>query len=252
MPEFLPDLPVDLILAALGQVPGNELKTGKFDSPDSSSALVANGFGWFLNRADMMPMLPSGLGRAKSVTLVAEMRYPWAGGKHPWLDVEIVTDRYLIGVVSTRFEPFRPAKKNEFSENYDRKVWGEKMEGYTRLRRTHANGARRFAHLDDAQLVKSAYGLRSEVHRAEGKNRGLKPVLMYLYAEPEAFSNGRAVGQDKLEAHQADIAMFAQAVEGDEVGFVPMAWADMLALWGRGKMPVAEHARRVEERFGPL
>jgi hypothetical protein len=46
--------------------------------------------------------------------------------------------------------------------------------------------------------------------------------------------------------------MFAQAVEGDEVGFVPMAWSDMLALWGRGKMPVAEHARRVEERFGPL
>jgi len=34
MPDFLPDLPTDMILAALGRVPGNELKSGKFDSPD--------------------------------------------------------------------------------------------------------------------------------------------------------------------------------------------------------------------------
>ncbi len=247
MPDFLPDLPTDMILAALGRAPGNELKTGKFDSPDSSSALVANAFGWFLDRAKMMPMLPGGLGQAKSVKLEAEMRFPWAGGKHPWLDVEIETDRYLIGIEHARYEPFRPAKANSFSENFDRKVWGEKMEGYTRIRRTHANGARRFTCLDDVQLVKDAYGLRTEGHR-----RKLRPVLLYLYAEPTTFANGREVDPAKIAAHRADIQLFGESVEGDEVAFLAIAWADMLALWSRGKMPVADHAARVAERFGPL
>ena len=143
MPDFLPDLPVDKILAALGRAPGNELKSGKFDSPESSSALAANAFGWFLNRADMFPMLPGGMGQAREVMIEAEMRFPWAGGKHPWLDAAVVTDRCLIGIESKRYEPFRLGKANSFAESYDRKVWGEKMEGYTSLRRTHANGARR-------------------------------------------------------------------------------------------------------------
>lgn len=245
MPDFLPDLPTDEILAALGRAPGNELKSGKFDSPDSSSALVANAFGWFLHRADMMPMLPGGLGRAKSITLEAELQYPWEGGKHPWLDVVIETDRYLIGIEAKRYEPFRPAKANRFPDMLDRKVWGEKMEGYTRLRRTHANGARRFTTLDDVELVKAAYGLRTEAQR-----RKLKPVLMYLYAEPAAFANGRAVSQEQIQAHRADMKLFGESVEGDEVEFLPMHWADMLALWGRGKMPLADHAARVAERFG--
>lgn len=247
MPDFLPELPEDLILAALERAPGNELKSGKFDSAESSSALAANAFGWFLKRPELFPVLPGGLGQARDVMIEAEMRFPWAGGKHPWLDAAIVTDRYLIGVESKRYEPFRPAKANSFAESYDRKVWGENMEGYTRLRRTHANGARRFTCLDDVQLVKHAYGLRTEAQR-----RGLRPVLMYLYAEPAVWANGKTVGQDKIAAHRADIALFSQSVEGDEVAFAPMPWRDMLALWGRGKMALADHAARVEARFGPL
>lgn len=247
MPEFLPDLPVDMILDALGRAPGNELKSGKIDSPESSSALAVNAFGWFLNRPDMFPMLPGGMGQAKSVEVEAEMRFPWAGGKHPWLDAAIVTDRCLIGVESKRYEPFRPLKNNTFAESYDRKVWGEKMVGYTSIRRTHANGARRFSCLDDVQLVKHAYGLRTE-----GQRRHLKPVLLYLYAEPMAWANGKAVDPAKIAAHQADIELFAKTVEADEVAFVPMTWTAMLALWNRGKMPLAQHAARVAERFGPL
>ena len=65
MPEFLPDLPVEAILTALAAAPGNELKSGKFDSPESSSALAVNAFGWFINRPDMLPMLPGGMGQAR-------------------------------------------------------------------------------------------------------------------------------------------------------------------------------------------
>jgi hypothetical protein len=58
MPDFLPDLPVDLIVESLKKSPGNELSSGKFDSPESSAALVANAFGWFLQRLDLLPCHP--------------------------------------------------------------------------------------------------------------------------------------------------------------------------------------------------
>ena len=34
---------------------GNEIATGKFDSPESSAALAANAFGFFLQRASELP-----------------------------------------------------------------------------------------------------------------------------------------------------------------------------------------------------
>jgi hypothetical protein len=247
MPDFLPDVPVDALLAALLAAPGNEVKTGKFDSPESSSALAINAFGWFLNRPDLFPMLPGGMGQVREVRVEAEMRFPWDGGKHPFMDAVLVTDRYLIGVESKRYEPFRPLKTNKFGENFDRKAWGEKMEGYTRLRRTHANGARRFGCLDDAELVKDAYGLRTQAHQLR-----LRPVLLYLYAEPTAWANGKPVDPAKIAAHRADVALFSESVAGDEVEFVPMDWGQMLAMWGRGKMALADHAGRVAQRFGPL
>lgn len=44
------------------------------------------------------------------------MRFPWAGGRHPWLDAAVETERYLIGVESKRFEPFRDAKSVRLSD----------------------------------------------------------------------------------------------------------------------------------------
>ena len=58
MTDFLPGLPVDALLAALRRSPGNELDSGKFASPDSSSALAVNAFGWFLERPADLPPLP--------------------------------------------------------------------------------------------------------------------------------------------------------------------------------------------------
>ncbi|WP_050526016.1 PGN_0703 family putative restriction endonuclease [Pseudorhodobacter aquimaris] len=247
MPDFLPDLPVEKILEALRAAPGNRLKSGKFDSPESSAALSVNAFGWFLERPEAFPVLPGGLGKAKEVVIEAEMRFPWAGGKHTCLDAAIETDRYLIGVECKRYEPFRPAKKSDFGENFDRKVWGENMAGYTRLRRTHANGARRFATLDDVELVKDAYGLRTEAAR-----RNLRPILLYLYAEPATWASGKPVDPQLITAHRADLKLFSESVEGDEVGFAAMTWDEMLALWGRGKMALADHAARVRDQFAPL
>jgi len=246
MTDFLPGLPEDKILDALKRAPGNEVKSGKFDSPESSAALVANAFGWFLDRPADLPSLPGGLGAALSVAIEQEMRFPWAGGKHPWLDVAIETDRCLIGIESKRYEPFRPAKNNDFAASYDRPVWGEKMQGYDRLRRTFAGGAQRFAVLDMVQLVKHAYGLRTEAQR-----RAKRPVLIYLYAEPAKWASGKVVDPARTAQHRKDIGLFAQSVEQDEVSFAAMTWSELLLLWS-GNPACAPHAARVLELFGPL
>ena len=41
-PSFLPGVPAEAVLAALGRSPGNELTSGKFASPESSAALAVN------------------------------------------------------------------------------------------------------------------------------------------------------------------------------------------------------------------
>ena len=100
-------------------------------------------------------------------------RFPWSGGRHPWLDAVVWTATQLIGVESKRYEPFRAgAKRASFSVAYDRPVWGERMNGYSAVRDRLRDGSLGFDHLDATQLVKHAYGLRTE-----GLRRRLQPVL---------------------------------------------------------------------------
>ena len=53
--RFLPGVPGPEIEAIFDVVAGNEIATGKFDSPESSAALAANAFGFFLQRASELP-----------------------------------------------------------------------------------------------------------------------------------------------------------------------------------------------------
>ena len=247
MPEFLPDLPVEDILACLARSPGNEVKSGKFDSPESSAALVANAFGWFLNRPHDLPPLPGvPAGQVTDVTLEAEMRFPWSGGRHPWLDVGISTHTTLIGVESKRYEPFRPQKQSGFAEVYDRPVWGEKMGNFTKLRDDLVEGRVWFDTLDAVQLIKQAYGIHT---RAE--KRAVGAVLVYLYAEPVQWAAGKPVDPGRIALHRAEVAEFAQAVAGDGVAFVALRWADLLDQWG--EVPALRaHVQALRGRFGVL
>ena len=247
MPEFLPDLPVEDILACLARSPGNEVKSGKFDSPESSAALVANAFGWFLNRPQDLPPLPGvPAGQVTDVTLEAEMRFPWSGGRHPWLDVGISTHTTLIGVESKRYEPFRPQKQSGFAEVYDRPVWGEKVGNFTKLRDGLVEGRVWFDTLDAVQLIKQAYGIYT---RAE--KRAVGAVLVYLYAEPVQWAAGKPVDPGRIALHRAEVAEFAQAVTGDGVAFVALRWADLLDQWG--DVPALRaHVQALRERFGVL
>ena len=123
--QLLDYLPRAAIVAAYEKSPGRELD-GKGDSPESSAALVANAFGYFIERPTELPPLP-GLAPAgwpaSQVQLEANVRFPWAGGMHPWLDVLVDTPTLTVGVESKRYEPYRGRHQAEFSEAYSRDVW---------------------------------------------------------------------------------------------------------------------------------
>ena len=98
-------------------------------------------------------------------------------------------------------------------------------------------------------MFKHALALRSEVHRRE--TRKLKPILFYLYAEPEAWpTNGKAVDDEAKVRHREEIQEFSAAVADDEVSFVSCAWSRLLGAWmSQGDKRTRAHAQAVRDRF---
>lgn len=244
-PTLLPGVPEDLVHAALAVAGGNEIEGGKLDSQESSAALAVNAFGWFLERpADLPPFPPlADLDwPAHRVDVERQMRFPWRGGRHPWLDAAIETATHLIGVESKRFEPFRDTKTVNLSDAYDRDVWGDGMKPFTAMRDALRGGDIALTYLDAAQLVKHAFGLVTEGNRV-----GKKPVLLYLYAEP-TMRGTSAITPDTLARHRAEIARFDTAVAGAAVRFAACSYLEWLAGWtGNAR----HHADALVERFQP-
>ena len=252
---LLPGLPIEDILGCYAATPGNEIGRGSFLSPESSAALAANTFGFFLNRPDCLPAFPADedLGWPPlMVSLETELRFPWNGGRHPWLDVVIETEGCVVGIESKRYEPFRGKPKPEMSEAFWRDVWGKNMLGYTSVRDDLRLRTLDFRWLDASQLVKHALGLRSSA-QPRRRYSGKRPILVYLHAEPEAWPDRRAVPSVDLAGHRKEIELFAERVAGDEVGFVPIPYRRLLNSWLTAKNgAVRDHAAAVAQAFAPL
>ena len=201
---FLPGVPEDLVRAAMARAGGNELESGKLESPESSAALAVNAFGWFIGRPAELPPFP-GLSDidwpATSVEVERQMRFPWRGCRHPWLDAAVETPVHLLGVESKRFEPFRDGKTVRLPPAYDRDVWGDNMAPFAAMRDALRAGAQRFVCLDGAQLVKHAFGLVTE-----GRRLGKRPVLVYLYAEPSR-RGATLIPPQAIELHRSEAAI---------------------------------------------
>jgi hypothetical protein len=239
---FLPGVPENYIRERLLKAGGDELGSGKFASPESSAALAANAFGWFVPRPEQMPIVPAGapIGQPRKIEIEYCARFPWSGGRHPWLDAAVLTDTHLVGIESKRFEPFRDAKCPSFSAAYERPVWGDQMNGYGSCRDRLRSGTLRYRHLDAAQLVKHAYGLVTE-----GRRLGLRPRLWYIYAEPTTRGNAQIpVAAHVL--HRAEIIDFGNLVQGDEVDFAAASYPEWLA--GMSGEAV-QHAKNLSEQF---
>ena len=253
--RFLPGVPGPKIEAIFNAAAGNEIATGKFDSPKSSAALAANAFGFFLGRAVDLPPLPGCGGEtwpARTLMLEAEVRFPWRGGRHPVLDCLVTTSSALIGIESKRFEPFRSRKASALSNAYWRPVWGKRMRGYESIRDRLHGAPGCYRHLDAAQLFKHAFALWTAVHKRP-EFRALAPILFYVYAEPNFWpGRGEPVDEGAKTRHREEIERFAAAVADDEVTFVPCSWRKLLETWAqRENGRIRSHADVLMERFSP-
>jgi hypothetical protein len=245
--RFLPGVVVDHVIQRLKAAGGKEIESGKLASPESSAALAVNTFGWFVECPELLPQLPGleHVGRPTYVDVEYCARFPWAAGRHPWLDAIVETDTHLIGVESKRFEPYRDRKRVSLSPAYDRPVWGDGMEPFERMRDRLRSGEVRFEYLDAAQLVKHAFGLVTDAQR-----RARKPALFYLYAEPSHLG-GSPLDASVFQAHRDEIATFAADVSGAEVEFASMSYGEWLASWATCEPGVAGHGLAVAAAFEP-
>lgn len=243
---LLPGVPFARVRARLEDAAGNELASGEFASPESSAALAVNCFGWFISRPSRFPSLP-GIDINDTVEMVDvefTARFPWAGGRHPWLDAIVQTPKMLIGIESKRFEPFRDNKSVSLSSAYDRPVWGSNMRRFEDMRDNLRAGATQFRHLDAAQLVKQAFGLVTEAGR-----RNRKAALYYIFAEPAA-RDGKAIPDSDFARHREEVADFASAVDGDDVSFHAGSYREWISTWPHDD-EIQAHGRAILATFAP-
>jgi hypothetical protein len=247
---LLPHLPQDAILTALSSGAGDELEA-KFSNPESSAALAVNTLGFFLNSAPAFPALACLNGcdwPALEAGVEQEMRFPWAGGTHPWLDAAIRTKRFLIGVESKRYEPFRPRKAVNFSSKYSEHDWGADMQPFAEMRDGLLSGEIAFRHLDAVQLVKHSFGLHAQAAR-----EGRKAILLYLYAAPQRWPDGRNISAESIERHAAEIDQFNGRVAGADVEFRSCGYATLLdAMSASRDLSVRDHAAAIRGKYGVL
>lgn len=249
---LLPHLPRAQIEAIYLAAPGNEIGTGKFENPESSAVLVANAFGFFLDRPGIFPVLPhleALRWPASELSLERPIRFPWAGGRHPCLDVVVRTPDALIGIESKRYEPYRPKQRKRHSAAYRRDVWGSQMRGYVQALEIAESRPGLFPRLDAAQLVKHALALRTQIHRAGDECR--RGVLYYLYADPIQWPDGSPVSSDLRSQHEDDIQRFREFVADCEVRFISAKYSEVLESWLRSEhASVAAHATAVATWLG--
>jgi hypothetical protein len=221
-------------------------------SPESSAALVANAFGFFLDRpADLPrpPTLPEAMDWPPTrIGLEECARFPWHGGRHPWLDALVETPSHLVGVESKRYEPFRPKAPPSFSAAFWREVWGDGMRPFETVRDRLRDDPGRYAHLDAAQLVKHAFGLRTLASRTGAARR--RPFLLYPYAEPLAWPDGRAVSEEAIRRHAEEVRAFAEEASRAEVGFATCTYRAFLSAMGASASDdVRQHAVDLAEAY---
>lgn len=173
------------------------------------------------------------------------MRFPWSGGRHPWLDVAIRMPGWLIGIEAKRYEPFRSKPKPELSDAYWRNVWGEGMASYQQVRDDLRSGALVYRHLDAAQLVKHALGLLTQADREDAR----RVVLVYLHAAPTAWADDRPIPRDMVATHAAEIQDFADRVKGDRVSFAALTYSALMEKWVSHGDQIAKHAHELRAHF---
>lgn len=126
--------------------------------------------------------------------------------------------------------------------------WDHRAEnGWRREMRALKDGDSVYARLDAPRLIKQYMGLRLLLEAAAGAEGDIAPAtLLYLYWEPL-----NAARFEECDEHHAEIAQFAEAVAGADIGFAAMSYFDLWAEWARGAAPawLALHLTRLHQRY---
>lgn len=204
----------------------------KFHSAYSSCALAVNVFApWRLDASDL-----SLAGRRGFSSLRFEAKCPIFASRAtpPNLDVLLERDGELLGVESKCTEYLGAHGAAQFSPRYAPKV-GEVLDApwrtmYERL----VADPRTYRHLDAAQLVKHALGLR-----LSAGDRGAR--LLYLYWEP--LNPDACV---EFGVHRSEVADFASAVAGSELDFLAVSYPSLWRGWAAESLEDDALRRHVE------
>lgn len=216
---------------------GNELK-GKFRAAHSSSALAANCFGPFKQRADDLILASTdgfqsvGFER-KCPVGIRQARTP------PNLDVVAEGPRTVVAIESKCLEHLS-AKQAKFADAYRDEIVDDRRDSpwfkeMIRLRE-HASS---YTHLDAAQLVKHAFGLANTFREKD-------VVLLYLFWEPANRSDF-----ELFQRHRSEIEAFSRQVAD---GFPRFAWLSYPELWEAWASSsregwLCEHVERLRSRY---
>ena len=255
--RWLPGVPGAKLERIIKLSQGNEIDSGQFDGPNSSSNLAANAFGYFFEHPGKLPALPGCRAEgwpALSLAIESPVRLPEEEGRErrpARLDALIVTEMDLIGVESKRYETFFKPPSETIGAYWSGDIWGKKMDGYQAVRCQLRSNPDSFKHLHAFQLIRHALALRTEVHRGNDHHE-LSPILFYVYAEPSRDEHGVPLRPCEIPRKplRDEIEHFRQLVQHDEVRFVPRSYAQLLGNWVKnGCSDVRTHAEAVTRRF---
>ena len=239
----LDGVPAEHIFNRLNSAAGNEIETGKIFSNRSSSALCINAFGWFIDKPELLAPI-AGLSDidwpAISIDVECELRFPWRGGKSPWLDAVIETNQYLIGVESKRYEPYTKSTPAKMSEAYWRDVWGDNMEGYKAERDKFKDIPKHYKHLNSRQLVAHSLGIKTQALK-----KGKKPVLLYIYTD-KVVSSPVKVTPEQVRLHAKEISEFSDSVDKNEVKFLALSYAEWINSFAK---ELSAHEQNLNRSF---
>lgn len=211
-------------------------RPAKMRSLVSSSALAVNFFDAWRDSALAGLGQALGLG-ASSVKLRFEYkpdRYP-VGPRSPNFDLLVSLDGGPRVAVESKFtEPFRaPGADALLSPKYfpdSLDLWGRA--GLGRAQQLAGRLAARWHYLDSAQLLKHMLGLASESEEPA--------TLLYLWYD---------TGLEDARIHRDEVAMFAEQVSGDRVGFVSCTYQEAFAALPAGAEPVAGWREYMAARY---
>lgn len=193
---------------------GNELKknknnqTQKFCSIFSSSALCVNNFALIKQNASKINFLDYGY-----FDLVIFEGKVSTGISSPNLDVLMENENYLCGVES-KFTEYFSAKIPDYNShgkptitNYKNRI--SKMsflpDNFEKSLLDYYINKKEKLYLDVAQLIKHSIGLINEA-----KKKGKKPVLVYIYWEPQDKNKIKKI----CENHEEEIKEFKKQIKG--------------------------------------